>query len=305
MKIYINGFWNGFIENTDPNSFSFFKNLLTKVFNEDIEIGNIDDSYILLESVFSDRTFIHYKKWKYTIFFNGESVKRTINVLLKNNITRLKNIPKYDCILSGRFTDISKKIVNIPLFIPYIYCNNYLDILQNKERKNKRVQTKGICAIISNGEPELIRNYILDKLDKVFKIDYAGSYKNNVPKISGNYNSQEMFDFISQYKFVITMENTKQETYITEKIINGFLSNSIPIYWGSDNILDYFNENGFINIKDNSDKSINNAINQIKDIMDNHEKYLKIVNEPILKNGLLNRTIENIADDIRETIIHK
>lgn len=302
MKIYINGFWNGFIENTDPINFFFFKNVLSKVFNEDIEIGNVAESDILLESIFSDKTFLNYKKWKYTIFFNGESAKRTVNVLLKNNFDRLKNIPNYDCILSGRFTDISKKIVNVPLFIPYIYSNNYLDILQNKERKNKIVPTKGICAIISNGEPELIRNYILDKLDKVFKIDYAGRYKNNVSKISGSYNSDELINFISQYKFVITMENTKQETYITEKIINGFLSNTIPIYWGSDNIYDYFNENGFINIKDNSDECINNAINQIQEIMSNDEKYLKIVNEPVFKNEILNRTILDISHDIKNIL---
>jgi hypothetical protein len=299
MIICINGFWDGFIDNSDPQKFSFFKLLLTNVFNENIEIGNINESDILLESIFSDTTYINYKKWKYTVLFNGESVKRTVNVLLKNKINRIRNIPNYDCILSGRFTNISNKIVNVPLFIPYIYSNNLLDILESQKKKTK-VPPKGICAIISNGEPDLIRNKILDKLDKIFKIDYAGNYKNNVPKIGGAYNSKEMLDFISQYKFIITMENTKQETYITEKIVNGFLANIIPIYWGSDNIYDYFNENSFINIPSDSDAAIQNAANHIIALMNDNEKYLETINSPVFKNKYLNRTINDISNDIKK-----
>ena len=302
MIICINGFWDGFIENTDPQNFYFFELLLSKVFNEKIEIGNLENSDVLIESIFSNTTFIHYKKWRYSILFNGESVYRTVNTLLKNNTNRLKNIPQYSCILSGRFTDRIKKIVNVPLFIPYIYSNNYLDILQSTNKNIKNVPEKGICAIISNGEKST-RTNILDKLDKIFKIDYAGAYKNNVPKILGSYNSIEMLSFISQYKFVITMENTKQETYITEKIVNGVLSNVIPIYWGSDNINDYFNEKRFINIINDSDKVINNAAKDIIQIMHDETKYLEIVNSPIFKNKKLNRTIDDIAEDIKETMM--
>lgn len=304
MKVYINGFWNGFIDNTDPQKFIFFELLLKSVFNTNIEISNINESEILLESIFSETTYMHYKKWKYTILFNGESVERTINVLLKNKINRLKNFPNYDCILSGRFTNISSKIVNVPLFIPYIYSNNFLTILESP-KKITRVPPKGICAIISNGESNLIRNKILNKLDNIFKIDYAGNYKNNVPKIGGSYNSKEMLDFISQYKFIITMENTKQETYITEKIVNGFLANVIPIYWGSNNVFDYFNEDRFINIPNDSDEAVQNAANYIIELMKDNEKYLKMINSEIFKNKYLNRTINDISNDIKETMLYK
>jgi hypothetical protein len=304
MFICINGFWDGFVENTDPQKFCFFKLLLSKVFNENIEIGNINNSDILLESVFSDKTFLNYKKWKYTILFNGESVYRTINVLLKNKTKRLVSFSQYDCVLSGRFTDKIKKIVNLPLFIPYIYSNNYLNVLENTQKNIINIPQKGICAIISNGE-NLTRNIILNKLDNFFKIDYAGSYKNNVPKIPGSYNSNKMINFISQYKFCIAMENTKQETYITEKIVNGFLAKVIPIYWGSNNICDYFNENSFINITDESDECIENAVKHITTLMNDNEKYLQMVNNPVFKNDHLNRSIVDISEDIKNTIIYK
>jgi hypothetical protein len=306
MRVFIHGFWHKFLENSLPLpvTFYFFELLLSKVFNEKIEIGNLENSDVLLESLFSDTTFLYHKKWKHSILFNGESIYRTVNIILYKNRYRLQNIDKYSCRLSGRFTDRINKIVNVPYFIPYIYSNNYLDILQNTNKNIKNVPKKGLCAIISNGEcTNFTRNKILDKLDKIFKIDYAGHYRNNVPLIPGSFNSIELFRFISQYKFVIAIENTKQEIYITEKIINGVLSNVIPIYWGSDNITDYFNETRFINIINDSDEVINNAAKNIFQIMDDENKYLEIVNSPIFKNEKLNRTIDDIAEDIKETIM--
>jgi hypothetical protein len=298
MIIFINGFWGGFLENTDPVKFSFFKNLFELAFNEKIESGNIDESDVLFESVFSDKTYINDKKWRYTIFFNGESQSRIVFDTLKNNTLRLSKIPEYDIILTGKFTNKSIKTVNTPLFIPYIYSNNYLDILQNPSPPRKIIPRKNICAVISNSNcPQ--RNHFLDKLQQKISIDYAGNFRNNVPKIPGVYNSNEILNFYSQYKFVICLENTKQETYITEKIINGFLSKTIPIYWGSDHIHDYFNEERFINVPNLSEIMINRTINIILSIINDNEKYLRIVNKPIFKDGVLLRNINDIANDIK------
>jgi hypothetical protein len=98
------------------------------------------------------------------------------------------------------------------------------------------------------------------------------------------------------------MENTKQETYITEKIINGFLANTIPIYWGSNNITDYFNEERFINIINFQNDIVNNTINKIESIIKNDEEYLKIVNNPVFKNNYLSRNLNDISSDIKELL---
>jgi len=297
MKIFINGFWGGFVENTDPNKFSFFQKIFELVFNEEISVGNFNESDVLFESVFSDKTYINDKKWKYSIFFNGESQERIIDDTFKNNKYRLSKIPEYNIILTGKFTNKSIKTVNTPLFIPYIYSNNYLSFLQNPSPR-LLVPKKNICAVISNSNcPK--RNYFLNKLQKIIRIDYAGNFRNNTPKIPGPYNSNEILNFYSQYKFVICLENTKQETYITEKIINGFLAKTIPIYWGSDNIYDYFNKERFINIPNLSEIMINKTISTIIDIIADDNKYLEIVNKPILNNNQLNREINDIANDIK------
>ena len=302
MKVFINGFWGGFIENTDPNKFSFFQKIFESAFNEEISVGNFDESDILFESVFSDKTYINDKKWKYTIFFNGESQERIIVDTFKNNRYRLSKIPDYNIILTGKFTNKSIKTINTPLFISYIYSNNYLHLLQNPSPR-VLVPKKNICAVISNSNcPK--RNYFLDKLQKIVRIDYAGNFRNNTPKIPGAYNSNEILNFYSQYKFVICLENTKQETYITEKIINGFLARTIPIYWGSDNIYDYFNKERFINIPNLSEIMINKVISDIVAIITDDNKYLQIVNKPIFNDNFLSRNIGNIAEDIK-TLLQK
>ena len=113
------------------------------------------------------------------------------------------------------------------------------------------------------------------------------------------YNSNEILNFYSQYKFVICLENTKQETYITEKIINGFLAKTIPIYWGSDSIYDYFNKERFINIPNLSETMINKVIGEIISIITDDSKYLEMVNKPIFNDNQLNKDTSDIANDIK------
>ena len=46
--------------------------------------------------------------------------------------------------------------------------------------------------------------------------------------------------------FHISIENSKYANYFTEKIIDCFMSKTIPIYWGCPNISEYFNPDGII-----------------------------------------------------------
>jgi len=298
-KIFVHGFWGGFVENTDPTKFHFFQDLLEQVFGDKIELGSFEDSSLLLESVFSDNTFLDKKKWEYTFFFNGESQSRIIQDHFKKNLFRLSKIANYNCILTGKFTNPQIKTVNLPLFIPYLYSNpHFIPLLENPTPR-ETVPSKAICAVISNSNCPL-RNSFLDKLSRVFRIDYAGNFRNNVPKIPGAYNSPEIINFYSQYKFVICLENTKQETYITEKIINGFLSKSIPIYWGSNVIYEYFNPERFINVPNLSNEAVHQAIQQIKSVIHDDHKYLKMVNQPIFNTKKdFHPNLNVIAKDIQ------
>jgi len=161
------------------------------------------------------------------------------------------------------------------------------------------IPSKNICAIISNPNGEF-RNIFIEKLESNIKIDFAGEYKNNIKIIEAQYNTKEFRDKISNYKFILSLENSQDDTYITEKITHGFLANTIPIYWGSPRINDYFNSERFININSNDD--IDAVIKKIVELINNPTEYLNMVNKPVYKNNKNQRTIGDIVKDIRNLI---
>ena len=287
MKCFVNGFWPGFIDKTDINNYDFFKVLFMQVFNEDVvPSSNMNECDILLESVFTNDIRVLAKHWKYTFLFSGE---QGLNPYAKY----------YSCVLWGHRNQ--GNIVNCPLFISYLHCANLMDGIKTPAAVT-RVPTKNICAIISNPEAPL-RNSILEKIEQRIPIDYFGIYKNNQPKIQFHYKSQEFRNIIGQYKFVLSLENSRVDTYITEKITHGLLSGIIPVYWGAPRVSDYFNKERFIEIRNTDDRTLNAAIDEIERICNGGDegdaKFLSIVNKPALKEE---RTIEMVSRDIRNLI---
>lgn len=51
---------------------------------------------------------------------------------------------------------------------------------------------------------------------------------------------------LNDYMFSVTIENDKYETYWSEKILDCFATGTVPIYYGSPDIGDYFNMDGII-----------------------------------------------------------
>jgi hypothetical protein len=302
MKIYLNNFFN------DVDLSPFFI-LFKNVFNEDVETGTLENSDILFESVFGKNTLLYHKKWKYTFLFIGESDRR-LPIFMSSRINN-NTLKDYSCILKGELNN--NNIVNFPLFVFYNYCFNftykfikhYYEPIRFKNIINNEITNipyKNICAIISNGNDSEGRNYFCHKLNEKVKIDYAGNYKNNVPKVNDFHCSPGFINFVSKYKFIICMENSKNKTYITEKILHGFAANTIPIYWGSDNITDYFNEERFINVKSFNDDEINKVIEKIILLINDDKLYLEMVNKPIYKNNELPISLNSISNDIKKLL---
>ncbi len=114
----------------------------------------------------------------------------------------------------------------------------------------------------------------------LLSIDHCDSIKDfpNL-KTESCYHSQELLNLFQQYKFVFVCENSISEGYITEKIFNCYFSRTIPIYYGSNKITDYFNKDLFINIKlDQLEETKQDIIK----IINNEEKYNQYISENIL-----------------------
>lgn len=278
MKLFINAFWDGFLDKTNSTHVDFFLLLLNEVFGSPVILSHsIDESDILLESIFGSSVLDH-KGWKYSFLFSGES----------------RLVPwhkQYSCVLWGQRN--YDNVVNVPLFIPYLYCNR-LDVSIGASS----VPLKNVCAVLSNGGGRE-RNLFMDKLEKFIPIDYAGSYKTNVPIIEHPYHTEGFRRAISQYKFIITMENSREDTYITEKITHGFVCGTIPIYWGSQRVGDYFNTDRFINVDSVDDQTVSKVADRIRYLCSHPEEWTKMVNYHVYSNE---RTIAMISRDIRNLI---
>ena len=56
---------------------------------------------------------------------------------------------------------------------------------------------------------------------------------------------------MKDYMFSVVIENDQYDTYFTEKITDCFATGTVPVYWGTKNIGDYFDTDGIIQITDN------------------------------------------------------
>ena len=85
------------------------------------------------------------------------------------------------------------------------------------------------------------------------------------------------------YRFMLLMEDANLQGYITERIVDGFMSGTIPIYYGdSEQIFDIFNAKAFIYYDINAPQE---ALDRIKFLEENPDAYQQMLNEPILANG--------------------
>jgi hypothetical protein len=76
-----------------------------------------------------------------------------------------------------------------------------------------------------------IRDYFKDKIDSFGRGHNTISYK---------------IEALKDYMFSISVENSKFDYYFSEKLIDCFMTGTIPIYWGCPSIGDFFDINGIL-----------------------------------------------------------
>ena len=174
---------------------------------------------------------------------------------------------------------LDEKFIAIPIIYTQInYFSKYYNII--KPRIQTEYANKKYCLIATNLNNK-DKNNIYKCLTMFGQCDFISDFKD----IIGNkscYHSEELLNLFNQYKFVFVCENSIENGYITEKIFNCFFSRTIPIYFGSKLINNYFNTNAFINTNDYENS--NDFFIKIKNI-NTPEKYYSIINSnPINEN---------------------
>ena len=97
-------------------------------------------------------------------------------------------------------------------------------------------KSKDVAIIASHDRGET-RTLIANDIDKFVDITYSGKWRNNTSEMFTKYNNNK-FAFLKQFKFNVCSENTLADAYVTEKLFDAFLCDSIPLYAGGGNYLE-------------------------------------------------------------------
>lgn len=230
-------------------------------------------------------SFVKENEIEYIEKFEGKkilNISEPIDVVYKNvYILFKKNI--FDMVFGCIQNESLKNYYKYPLYNWYACGANNTYININKNVFNENLEQKKFCTLINRHDNYNTRTKIYNLLNKIDKIDCPSKLFNNMT--NQELNSIGNVKFINKYLFNLCPENAKCEFdgYITEKLMNSCLSGAIPIYFGHFDDLDekIFNKNRIIFFNPTNDKSIENAVNVIIELVNCKNKMEKFYKQPI------------------------
>lgn len=269
LKVAFLDFWP---EITDEN---IFLPILKKYFDVEISTSNPD---VVIHSIFGGmKQSVNYKCKK--ILFIGENYRAS----------------NYPCDYSISFDPHSDKNYQLPLWQFYLILRPELkEKLFNINVKHESFDR--FCSFTVSNPANFFRNAFYDQLNSYKRVYSYGRFKTNDTGLlqfsEGKYWRDAKYEFFltHKHKFAITYEHSSYTYYCTEKLMDGFLAGSLPIYWGDPKISINWNEKAFIN----SMKLGENTINIIKKLDTDDELFRSIYNEPVFTDEQRERHIDNI-----------
>lgn len=182
----------------------------------------------------------------------------------------LQNYNNFDIVL----THNDKLLKNCPNALFYPLGGTYL----TTEEMNlcaTYIKTKMISMMFSNKQyapGHILRHNIFNSFKK--EIEYMGSGVTGI--------TVAKYLSLKDYKFTIAVENIKEDFYFSEKLIECFLTKTVPIYWGCPSIGNFFNIDGLITF---------DTIDDLKKILQNWDFLINFYNT---KTSIINENY-NIA----------
>lgn len=121
--------------------------------------------------------------------------------------------------------------INNGLFTPY---GTYW--VDDKKIYNKTELVSIIASFKNETLGHKIRHHIINNTNGVHVFGNHPNYKYIKTK-------NEALD---QYYFSITVENSIQNSYWSEKLLDCFVTKTVPIYWGTKDVANFFNKDGIL-----------------------------------------------------------
>jgi hypothetical protein len=143
-----------------------------------------------------------------------------------------------------------------------------------------QIKKKFCCAIFAN--PHNVRLQAVKSLQP--SIDVFGPYVSKPIK--------SKFALASKYRFMLSFENDLYPGYVTEKLVEAYVSGTVPLYWGDLGNDSMINRKCFINLKDFS--SLADFVDHVNSL--DTEEYREIFEQPFLNNL---KSVQSVFDELR------
>ena len=215
-------------------------------------------------------------------------------------------------------TDKEKGIYRFPLWTQYIdWFGADQDRLENprsmpidmavKVDKFLLEQKKKFCAFIVSNPTNKARNDAFQWLSSYKHIDSAGRLFNNVGDAifsengGGGGGELKKLEFLKDYKFCLTYENSRGEGYITEKFLAAKMAGCVPIYWGDLNVTRDFPEGSFIDA--NNLDSAEKLIEAVRKMDENKELWKSAAEKPAIDVEKERKRLAEVATLILKPVL--
>lgn len=272
IKIKFLGFWKSFREEN---------NFIIRTLEKKFEVELSEDPEYVFYSVFND-DFIKYDCVR--IFITGENIAPDFQMC--------------DYAVGFERIDFEDRYLRCPF---YFFVEEYQEDVQAALKKHEVSQKslaekKEFCSFVySNRGADAMREKIFYALNGYKKVNAGGSVLNSYQ----GRRVENKRSFEQEHKFSIACENSRHNGYITEKILQSFAANTVPIYWGAADVGKDFNEKAFINV--GSFSTLDELVSYIKEVDQDDELYLKYLAEPAFNAETVP---EKYIEELEQFLLH-
>ena len=257
IRIKFVGFWDGF----DPNT-----NFLVKCLKEKYELVIVDENpeYIVCSVFGEPYQYCQYPQVR--IMYSGENYIPDFNLI--------------DYSICSYPIDYLDRNFRIPQCFASTIRGAWELLNKDRNYDSSILDTKEYFAnfIASHESENNVRGDFFKKLSEYKRVESCGSYLNNMPN-GKIIDRDSKTDLQKKTKFTLCFESTKHEGFITEKITDAFYADTIPVYYGSSDAKNIFNEKSFIDCSDY--ETFDDVINKIIELDNDNESYMEMLRQPI------------------------
>ena len=250
VKLAYTDFWPEFDRETD---------YFTRIIRRHYTIEWSDHPDFLIYSVFG---FNHLRHHCPRIFYTGEDTRPDFRDCDYAFSFEYSNHPQH---------------CRLPFYARRIETINLSDA-QPQDAAASLARKTRFCTFVYSDETGIRRNRFLKKLSRYKRVDSGGGYCNNV---GGRVADKHAF--LSEGKFTIAFEHTRQAGYTTEKLTDALLAHTLPIYWGNPLIGREFNTKRFINAHEFASEE--DLIERIIELDQDDALCLDVMRQPLFPDG--------------------